>query len=54
MKLWKSKKTTVAVIGFNDGLAGQTAEWFEAVTGLEIALFIDESESLEEFCNPEL
>mgnify|MGYP003967281431 FL=1 len=50
----KSKKTTVAVIGFNDGLAGQTAEWFEAVTGLEIALFIDESESLEEFCNPEL
>jgi sugar O-acyltransferase (sialic acid O-acetyltransferase NeuD family) len=50
----KSKNDSVAVIGFNDGLAGQTAEWFEAVAGLEIALFVDESESLEEFCSPEL
>ena len=50
----KSKKKPVAVIGFNDGLAGQTAEWFEQVTGFEIALFIDENESLEEFCHPEL
>ncbi len=50
----KSKKKSVAVIGFNDGLAGQTAEWFEETTGLEIALYIDESESLDEFCRPEL
>lgn len=50
----KSKNEFVAVIGFNDGLAGQTAEWFEQVTGFEIALFIDENESLEEFCRPEL
>ena len=47
-------KSTVAVIGFNDGLAGQTSEWFEKTTGLEIALFIDESESLVDFCRPEL
>lgn len=44
----------MAVVGFNDGLAGQTAEWFEKTTGLEIALFIDESESLDIFCSPEL
>jgi sugar O-acyltransferase (sialic acid O-acetyltransferase NeuD family) len=44
----------VAVIGFNDGLAGQTAGWFEETTGLEIALFIDESNSIEEFSKPEL
>jgi sugar O-acyltransferase (sialic acid O-acetyltransferase NeuD family) len=48
------KSKAVAVIGFNDGLAGQTAEWFEQTTGLVIALFIDESESLKEFCSPEL
>ena len=36
----KSKKTTVAVIGFNDGLAGQTAEWFEAVADFHYVLAI--------------
>ena len=50
----KSKNNSVAVLGFNDGLAGQTTEWFEETTGLEIALFIDENESLDEFCKPEL
>ena len=50
----KSKNNSVAVLGFNDGLAGQTTEWFEETTGLEIVLFIDENESLGEFCKPEL
>jgi UDP-N-acetylbacillosamine N-acetyltransferase len=50
----KSKNNSVAVLGFNDGLAGQTAEWFEETTGLEIAVFIDESESFDIFCAPEL
>jgi sugar O-acyltransferase (sialic acid O-acetyltransferase NeuD family) len=50
----KSKDNSVAVIGFNDGLAGQTAEWFEEATGLEIALFVDDNKSLDEFCKPEL
>lgn len=44
----------MAIIGFNDGMAGQTAEWLEPVTGLKIALFIDDDESLEKFCSPEL
>jgi UDP-N-acetylbacillosamine N-acetyltransferase len=50
----KYKNNAVAVIGFNDGLAGQTTEWFEETTGLEIAVFIDESESIDKFCSPEL
>jgi len=50
----KSKKNSVAVIGFNDGLAGQTAKWFEETTGLEIALFIDESEAIVDFCRSDL
>ena len=50
----KSKDKSVAIIGFNDGLAGQTFEWFEQTTDFYISLFIDESESLEDFCNPEL
>jgi sugar O-acyltransferase (sialic acid O-acetyltransferase NeuD family) len=50
----KSKDKSVAVIGFNDGLAGQTAEWFYSATGLEIVLFVDECGSIDEFCSPEL
>ncbi len=50
----KSKNNSVAIVGFNDGLAGQTAEWFEEATGLEIALFVDDNKSLDEFCRPEL
>ena len=50
----KTENKSVAVIGFNDGLAGQTAEWLSEVTGLEIVLFVDENESLEKFCSPEL
>jgi sugar O-acyltransferase (sialic acid O-acetyltransferase NeuD family) len=49
-----SKSKSVAVIGFNDGLAGQTFDWFEQSTDFYISLFIDESESLEDFCSPEL
>jgi UDP-N-acetylbacillosamine N-acetyltransferase len=50
----QNKDKSVAIIGFNDGLAGQTFDWFEQTTGFHISLFIDESESLEYFCNPEL
>jgi sugar O-acyltransferase (sialic acid O-acetyltransferase NeuD family) len=50
----KTKNKSVAIIGFNDGLAGQTAEWFERSTGLEIALFVDEGNFLEEYHSPEL
>jgi UDP-N-acetylbacillosamine N-acetyltransferase len=50
----KNKDKSVAIIGFNDGLAGQTFDWFEQTTGSHISLFIDESESLEDFCNSEL
>jgi UDP-N-acetylbacillosamine N-acetyltransferase len=50
----QNKDKSVAIIGFNDGLAGQTFDWFEQITGSHISLFIDESESLEDFCNPEL
>ena len=50
----QSNSKLVAVIGFNDGLAGQTVNWFEKTTGLEVALFIDESNSFEEFSKPDL
>lgn len=50
----KNKDKSVAIIGFNDGLAGQTLDWFEQTTGFYISLFIDENESLEDFCNPKL
>jgi len=50
----KNKDKSVAIIGFNDGLAGQTFDWFEKTKYSHISLFIDESESLEDFCNPEL
>jgi UDP-N-acetylbacillosamine N-acetyltransferase len=50
----KSNANSVAVFGFNDGLAGQTIDWFEKSTGLDVALFIDESKSIDEFCDPVL
>jgi len=50
----KAKKISIAVIGFNDGLAGQTLGWFEQTTDFLVSLFIDESESLEDFCSPQL
>lgn len=50
----KSKRIPVAVIGFNDGLAGQTMDWLEQTTDFYISLFIDENESVEDFCSPEL
>lgn len=31
------KRIRVAVSGFHDGNAGQVAEWFEEITGMEIA-----------------
>lgn len=31
----------VAIMGFHDGNAGQVAEWFESVTGYEIAAFFE-------------
>lgn len=34
----------VAILGFHEGNAGQTADWFEAVSGYEIDCFFCESE----------
>ena len=50
----KAKKISIAVIGFNDGLAGQTFQWLEQTTDFHVSLFIDEDESLEGFCRPQL
>lgn len=35
--------SSVAILGFHDGNAGQVAEWFTAVTGRKIACFVVES-----------
>ncbi len=34
---------SVAVLGFHDGSAGQVSEWFEDVTGFEIACYVHEA-----------
>jgi sugar O-acyltransferase (sialic acid O-acetyltransferase NeuD family) len=39
-----AKKEKVAVLGYHDGNAGQIAEWFERVTGLKIALFVEDGD----------
>lgn len=38
------KRIRVAISGFHDGNAGQVAEWFEEVTGMEIACFFSAQE----------
>lgn len=38
------RRIRVAVSGFHDGNAGQVAEWFEEVTGMEIACFFSAQE----------
>jgi len=37
------KSKSVAILGFHDGSAGQTATWFEQTTPFQIACFVDES-----------
>jgi sugar O-acyltransferase (sialic acid O-acetyltransferase NeuD family) len=37
------RHTSVAILGFHDGSAGQIESWFEAVTGLHIACFVNEA-----------
>jgi serine O-acetyltransferase len=37
------RKNSVAVLGFHEGLAGQTSEWFEKATGYHIACYVHEA-----------
>jgi serine O-acetyltransferase len=39
----KAKSKDVAVLGFQDGAAGQVETWFEEVTGFRIACFVHEA-----------
>lgn len=42
MSFKHSFKSKAAILGFHEGNAGQVAEWFEAVSGLELVAFVDE------------
>ena len=41
-------KSSVAIVGFFDGSAGQVEAWFEETTGLKIACFVVDSDSFTE------
>jgi len=43
-----SDKNSVALVGFQDGSAGQVESWFEKATGLKIACFVVDSAGLAE------
>ena len=41
-------KTSVAIVGFFDGSAGQVESWFEETTGLKVACFVVDTDNFTE------